>query len=285
MAENTIKDVKLKIGTETQFQEKLKDLPINTLVGTTDPIQEGELDTSIINKLDKAENALPKPTNDTTGSAGQVLKKTADGSEWGDVPSGGGEAVVPSGATASATSGTFTSAEWTKLQADKNNYIWFNNEIYRLADMGHEGTEGIWSYVHTGWDGTAMRDKSINVTVSTGAWTLVQGEASGGKLYKHNIQFDIVNGTVNDTVNDVSATVYMIAINSSSTPNTIDDPLETLKGFVTGRIQVTAGNSTTLNMLIFVGSDMIAYIDGLTNSQSLLTIGAYLNLTDTVIEL
>ena len=91
MAENIIKDVKLKIGTESQFQSKLKDLPINTLVGTTDPIQEGELDTSIITKLNKAENALPKPTNDTTGSAGQVLKKTANGSEWGDAPSGGGK--------------------------------------------------------------------------------------------------------------------------------------------------------------------------------------------------
>lgn len=91
MAETNIKDVKLKIGTETQFQSKLKELPLNTLVGTTDPIQEGELDTSIITKLNKAENALPKPTNDTTGSAGQVLKKTANGSEWGDAPSGGGK--------------------------------------------------------------------------------------------------------------------------------------------------------------------------------------------------
>lgn len=82
MAETNIKDVKLKIGTETQFQSKLKDLPINTLVGTTDPIQEGELDTSIITKLNKADNALPKPTNDTTGSDGDVLSKTANGSEW-----------------------------------------------------------------------------------------------------------------------------------------------------------------------------------------------------------
>ena len=91
MAETNIKNVKLKIGTESQFQSKLKDLPLNTLVGTTDPIQEGELDTSIITKLNKADNALPKPTNDTTGSAGQVLKKTANGSEWGDAPSGGGK--------------------------------------------------------------------------------------------------------------------------------------------------------------------------------------------------
>lgn len=84
MAETNIKDVKLKIGTEAQFQDKLKDLPINTLVGVTDPIQEGELDTSIVNKLNKAENSLPKPTNDSTGTVGQVLKKTANGSEWSD---------------------------------------------------------------------------------------------------------------------------------------------------------------------------------------------------------
>lgn len=82
MAENTIKDVKLKIGTEDQFQSKLKDLPLNTLVGTTDPIQESELDTSIITKLAKADNSLPKPTNDTTGSVGDVLSKTANGSQW-----------------------------------------------------------------------------------------------------------------------------------------------------------------------------------------------------------
>lgn len=82
MAETNIKDVKLKIGTEAQFQDKLKNLPINTLVGVTDPIQEGELDTSIINKLNKAENSLPKPTNDSTGTAGQVLTKTTTGSEW-----------------------------------------------------------------------------------------------------------------------------------------------------------------------------------------------------------
>lgn len=98
----------------------------------------------------------------------------------------GGLPVTPSKATASATSGTFTDVEWSKLQANDNNYILFNNEIYRLADKGH--TTGIWSYSHTGWNGTAMQDKSINVTVSTGAWTLVVGqESGGGKYYLHNI--------------------------------------------------------------------------------------------------
>ena len=100
----------------------------------------------------------------------------------------GGVAVTPSKATASATSGTFTDVEWSTLQANDNNYILFNNEIYRLADKGH--TTGIWSYSHIGWNGTSMQDKSINVTVSTGAWTLVVGQnSSGGKSYRHNIKF------------------------------------------------------------------------------------------------
>ena len=109
----------------------------------------------------------------------------------------GGEAVTPSTATSTATSGTFTSAEWAKLQANDNNYILFNNEIYRLADKAHSGTTGIWSYTHTGWDGTAIMDKSINVTVSTGAWTLVIGSASaGGKLYLHSLLFKPDSSTV-----------------------------------------------------------------------------------------
>ena len=85
MAETNIKDVKLKIGTEDQFQNKLKDLPLNTLVGITDPINKDDLSSDIINSLTKADNALPQPTNQTTGSTGQVLKKTEAGSEWGDL--------------------------------------------------------------------------------------------------------------------------------------------------------------------------------------------------------
>lgn len=155
MAENTIKDVKLKIGTETQFQSKLKDLPISTLVGTTDPIQEGELDTSIITKLNKAENALPKPTNDTTGSAGQVLKKTASGSEWGDAPSGGGTNVVANPTAAGTDTLTKltvgdttynipsgggsgpTYSAGTHITIDPNNAI--NAEWPTAANAGYEG--------------------------------------------------------------------------------------------------------------------------------------------------
>lgn len=153
MAETIIKDVKLKIGTETQFQSKLKDLPLNTLVGTTDPIQEGELDTSIITKLNKADNALPKPTNDTTGSAGQVLKKTASGSEWGDVAGGTNVVANPTaegtetltkltvGDTTynipSGGGGGPTYSAGTHITIDSNNKI--NAEWPTAANAGYEG--------------------------------------------------------------------------------------------------------------------------------------------------
>lgn len=89
---------------------------------------------------------------------------------------------------ASATSGTLTADQLGTLQASDNNYIIFNNELYRLADKQH--TTGMLSYTHTGWDGTAIQDKSINITISTRAWTLVQGESGGGKLYQHKIKLN-----------------------------------------------------------------------------------------------
>lgn len=91
---------------------------------------------------------------------------------------------------ASAVNGTLTAEQLATLQANESNYIIFNNEVYRLADKQH--TVGVLSYTHTGWDGTAVQNKSINITISTRAWTLVQGEASGGgKLYKYMAQLKI----------------------------------------------------------------------------------------------
>lgn len=50
-----------------------------------------------------------------------------------------------------------------------------NKEIYRLADKDH--TVGVWSYTHTGWNGSAIEDKSINITTATKSWVLSTGSA------------------------------------------------------------------------------------------------------------
>lgn len=85
----------------------------------------------------------------------------------------------------SATQGTLSQSELEKLMGNEYSYIVLNNELYRLADKGH--TEGVWSYVHTGWDGSAIQNKSINITISTRAWKQVVGTSGGLKLYRHKI--------------------------------------------------------------------------------------------------
>lgn len=79
------------ISKETFNSLDLSQIPVGSEYEVVSPIEKGDLSADINNALNKADNALPKPTNDTTGSAGQVLKKTANGSEWGDAPSGGGK--------------------------------------------------------------------------------------------------------------------------------------------------------------------------------------------------
>lgn len=83
-----------------------------------------------------------------------------------------------------ATNGTLTELELSTLLASNLNFIIFNNEIYYLADKGH--TEGIVSYTHNGWNGAAIQNKSINITLSTRAWTLVTG-STDIKAFIHNI--------------------------------------------------------------------------------------------------
>lgn len=83
-----------------------------------------------------------------------------------------------------ATNGTLTELELSTLLASNLNFIIFNNEIYYLADKGH--TEGIISYTHNGWNGAAIQNKSINITLSTRAWSLVTG-STDIKAFIHNI--------------------------------------------------------------------------------------------------
>lgn len=83
-----------------------------------------------------------------------------------------------------ATNGTLTELELSTLLASNLNFIIFNNEIYYLADKGH--TEGIVSYTHNGWNGAAIQNKSINITLSTREWSLVTG-STDIKAFIHNI--------------------------------------------------------------------------------------------------
>lgn len=104
----------------------------------------------------------------------------------------------------SATNGTLTDVQWATLSANPTNYIKLNNEYYYSADDGH--TEGIVSYTHNGWNGTANQDKSINITTATKAWTLVVGNNT---LYRHYIKLAVGDKFVFYDFLSTRSTAYM----------------------------------------------------------------------------
>lgn len=146
------------------------------------------------------------------GSSSVVVDKSEDGTHLVVRLDKSQEVQYVELTPASATKGTLTVTQLNTLQANKGNCIILNNEIYRLADV--QNVSGLLTYVHTGWDGTARKDKSISITVSTKAWTLVVAESGGSKLYLHVYKRDIsVEGDPKNTVN----AVYYIFYSSSST--------------------------------------------------------------------
>lgn len=71
------------------------------------------------------------------------------------------------------TIGTLTAEQLATLQASEQNYIKFNNEIYRLDDAQHD--DGFLIYSHTGQDNTkTIYIKEISITKSTKAWVLTK---------------------------------------------------------------------------------------------------------------
>lgn len=146
------------------------------------------------------------------GSSSVVVDKSEDGTHLVVRLDKSQEVQYVELTPASAKNGNLTDTQLNILQANKGNCIILNNEIYRLAD--DENVDDLITYVHTGWDGTARKDKSISITVSTKAWTLVVADSGGGKLYLHVYSKGIENsGDPKNTVGSVDFVFY----SSSST--------------------------------------------------------------------
>ena len=80
-------------------------------------------------------------------------------------------------ALSTAQTGTLTEAQVQLLQANDNNYILFNNEIYRLADKQTQA--GYLVYSHTGQDNTQhFFIKCITITLSTLGWSLTSTQVN-----------------------------------------------------------------------------------------------------------
>lgn len=72
---------------------------------------------------------------------------------------------------ASVENGTLTQAQYSQLVNKKGNVLVVNNECYRLEDKGHE--EGFLTYTHVGITGTQQYIKTLTITISTYAFTII----------------------------------------------------------------------------------------------------------------
>lgn len=70
------------ISKETFNSLDLSTIPVGSEYEVVSPIEKGDLSADINNALNKAEKSIPEPTNQTTGSDGDVLVKKGGGSEW-----------------------------------------------------------------------------------------------------------------------------------------------------------------------------------------------------------
>ena len=78
-------------------------------------------------------------------------------------------------APTSATNGTITAEQLAVLQASDQNYIIFNNEIYKLEDKQY--VAGFLIYSHIGQDNNkTVFIKEISITIATLSWTLTKFE-------------------------------------------------------------------------------------------------------------
>lgn len=70
------------ISKETFNSLDLSTIPVGSEYEVVNPIEKGDLSADINNALNKAEKSISEPTNQTTGSDGDVLVKKGGGSEW-----------------------------------------------------------------------------------------------------------------------------------------------------------------------------------------------------------
>ena len=74
------------ISKETFNSLDLSQIPVGSEYEVVSPIEKGDLSADINNALNKAEKSISEPTNQTTGSDGDVLVKKGTGSEWKSMP-------------------------------------------------------------------------------------------------------------------------------------------------------------------------------------------------------
>ena len=209
------------------------------------------------------------------GSSSVVVDKSEDGTRIDVRLDKSQEVQYVELTPASAIRGILTDTQWNILQANKGNCIIRNNEIYRLAD--NQSVSGLITYVHTGWDGTSRLDKSISITVSTKAWTLVISENVDVLLYQHSIS--CYAEFVDDTGTYTCDFSFLI-ISRQDTEYTLDEFAKIFNTYGSSFIALTTITIPETGDMPYRGLGMVVFSE----SADVLEVRAYYSLNDSVNE-
>ena len=206
MSETIIKDVKLKIGTEAQFQSKLKDLAVGTLVGTTDSIAESDLDTSIVNKLTLASTALQSHQTIATGSANGTIAVAGT-----DVSVKGLGDLAYKSSLSKSDVGLGNVDNVKQYSSSNPNFGTVTPKMDGTSAVGTATTYSRSDHVHptdTSRASTAVATTSANGLMSSSDKTKLNGIASGAQVntitgVKGNSESSYRTGNVNITASNI----------------------------------------------------------------------------------
>lgn len=161
--------------------------------------------------------------------------------------------TVPS----TATSGTLTEEVLAVLQENDNNYIIFDNEIYRLQDKQHE--EGYLIYSHVGHNSTNdFMVKCITITINTLAWVLTSGNIE----YTKKIVAHYMRWAISSEI-EIYFTVYLRELNTKFSESDLASYLHNNAIAAHGSF---ISNSKVINITeFFIGGDYV-YASGYDSS-------------------
>ena len=148
-------------------------------------------------------------------------------------------------APADATSGTLTDEQLTTLQASEQNYIKFNNEIYRLDDAQHDN--GLLIYSHTGQDSVKrIFIKEISITISTKAWALTKFQPQSILTFDVTPTRNSINPVTSDGIYSAISSRGATALwTGNITANTNNLTIDSMSGYTFIMVVGKSGGGTT----------------------------------------
>lgn len=119
---NTLIDKKTEqwLGKETFDATDLTTIPIGTKINVAGQIEKSDLSADVNDALNKADNSIQTPTNQSTGADGDVLVKKGTKSEWSS------NVAKLDGSNTFTGGNTFTDGLTIKSSVDENTKMYFS---------------------------------------------------------------------------------------------------------------------------------------------------------------